>query len=55
MLPLFETGIPLLKQRLHQLSDADKVSISSRNVVWCKIYFLCGHGARQCCLLHDFY
>lgn len=27
VLPLFETGIPLLKQRLQRLSDADKVSI----------------------------
>lgn len=26
VLPYFETGIPLLKQRLHQLPDADKVS-----------------------------
>ncbi|KAF2290608.1 hypothetical protein GH714_014687 [Hevea brasiliensis] len=25
VLPLFETGIPLLKQRLHQLPDSDKV------------------------------
>lgn len=27
VLPLFETGIPLLKQRLHQLPDTDNVSI----------------------------
>ena len=27
VLPLFETGIPLLKQRLSQLPDADNVSI----------------------------
>lgn len=27
VLPLFETGIPLLKQRLHQLPDADDVSM----------------------------
>jgi len=27
VLPLFETGIPLLKQRLLQLPDADNVSI----------------------------
>lgn len=26
VLPLFETGIPLLKQRLHQLPDAGNVS-----------------------------
>ncbi|MBA0781274.1 hypothetical protein Gotri_002213 [Gossypium trilobum] len=28
VLPLFETGIPLLKQRLHQLSDADKIVVA---------------------------
>ncbi|KAJ1377239.1 Ribose-phosphate pyrophosphokinase, N-terminal domain [Sesbania bispinosa] len=28
VLPLFETGIPLLKQRLHQLPDADNVVIA---------------------------
>lgn len=28
VLPLFETGIPLLKQRLHQLPDADDVVIA---------------------------
>ena len=27
VLPLFETGIPLLKQRLSHLPDADKVSL----------------------------
>lgn len=27
VLPCFESGVPLLKQRLHQLPDADKVSI----------------------------
>ena len=27
VLPLFETGIPLLKHRLRQLPDADNVSI----------------------------
>jgi hypothetical protein len=27
VLPLFETGIPLLKERLQQLPDADNVSI----------------------------
>lgn len=27
VLPLFETGIPLLKQRLQQLPDADNVNI----------------------------
>lgn len=27
VLPLFETGIPLLRQRLSQLPDADNVSI----------------------------
>ena len=26
VLPLFETGMPLLKQRLQQLPDADNVS-----------------------------
>lgn len=26
VLPCFETGMPLLKQRLHQLPDADDVS-----------------------------
>ncbi|KAM6549808.1 hypothetical protein CsatB_021484 [Cannabis sativa] len=28
VLPVFETGIPLLKQRLHQLSDSDKIVIA---------------------------
>ncbi|KAB2610875.1 hypothetical protein ACFX2I_024403 [Malus domestica] len=28
VLPLFETGIPLLKQRLHQLSDSDKIVVA---------------------------
>lgn len=28
VLPLFETGIPLLKQRLHQLPDADNVVVA---------------------------
>ncbi|KAK4266180.1 hypothetical protein QN277_027140 [Acacia crassicarpa] len=28
VLPLFETGIPLLKQRLHQLPDADNIVIA---------------------------
>ncbi|KAF9617053.1 hypothetical protein IFM89_033158 [Coptis chinensis] len=28
VLPCFETGIPLLKQRLHQLPDADNISIA---------------------------
>ncbi|XWS41032.1 hypothetical protein CRYUN_Cryun17cG0046100 [Craigia yunnanensis] len=28
VLPLFETGIPLLKQRLHQLPDADKIVVA---------------------------
>ena len=27
VLPYFETGIPLLKQRLHQLPDADNVGV----------------------------
>ena len=27
VMPLFETGIPLLKQRLDQLPDADKVGL----------------------------
>ncbi|XVF60736.1 hypothetical protein PTKIN_Ptkin08bG0072000 [Pterospermum kingtungense] len=28
VLPLFETGIPLLKQRLHQLPDSDKIVVA---------------------------
>ncbi|XP_021300631.1 ribose-phosphate pyrophosphokinase 4-like [Herrania umbratica] len=28
VLPLFETGIPLLKQRLHQLPDAEKIVVA---------------------------
>ncbi|KAL5731935.1 hypothetical protein ACHQM5_004610 [Ranunculus cassubicifolius] len=28
VLPCFETGIPLLKQRLHQLPDADNISVA---------------------------
>ncbi|RVW98573.1 Ribose-phosphate pyrophosphokinase 4 [Vitis vinifera] len=28
VLPLFETGIPLLKQRLHQLPDTDNVVVA---------------------------
>ncbi|KAL7184457.1 hypothetical protein ACSBR2_026585 [Camellia fascicularis] len=28
VLPCFETGIPLLKQRLHQLSDSDKIVVA---------------------------
>ncbi|KAE8669553.1 Ribose-phosphate pyrophosphokinase 4 [Hibiscus syriacus] len=28
VLPLFETGIPLLKKRLHQLPDADKIVVA---------------------------
>lgn len=30
VLPLFETGIPLLKQRLHQLPESEKVGILLR-------------------------
>lgn len=36
VLPLFETGIPLLKQRLDQLPDADKVSIYLQLTVFVK-------------------
>lgn len=40
VLPLFETGIPLLKQRLHQLPDAEKVNISPHNILWQNIFYI---------------
>lgn len=47
VLPLFETGIPLLKQRLHQLPDSDKVcciKILPFFLVNCSCYVSC-----NCC------
>uniref|UniRef100_A0A7N0TIT0 Ribose-phosphate pyrophosphokinase N-terminal domain-containing protein n=1 Tax=Kalanchoe fedtschenkoi TaxID=63787 RepID=A0A7N0TIT0_KALFE len=34
VLPLFETGIPLLKQRLNQLPDMDNVSLLAFNILF---------------------
>ncbi|KAL2319102.1 hypothetical protein Fmac_032978 [Flemingia macrophylla] len=48
VLPLFETGIPLLKQRLSQLHDADnviytKVREGDKRIVRIKEGNVCGH------------
>ncbi|KAF9607971.1 hypothetical protein IFM89_003891 [Coptis chinensis] len=50
VLPCFETGIPLLKQRLHQLLDADNISIAfpddGGTLIECQ-KVLAAHGATK--------
>ncbi|MFQ6663402.1 hypothetical protein Gotur_030948 [Gossypium turneri] len=50
VLPLFETGIPLLKQRLHQLSDADKIVIAfPDDGAWKRFHKLLDHFPTVIC------
>lgn len=45
VLPLFETGIPLLKQRLHQLPASDKVCSITMVLYFCEYFGLvCDRG-----------
>ncbi|KAB2085422.1 Ribose-phosphate pyrophosphokinase 4 -like protein [Gossypium arboreum] len=50
VLPLFETGIPLLKQRLHQLSDADKIVVAfPDDGAWKRFHKLLDHFPTVIC------
>ncbi|XP_023736888.1 ribose-phosphate pyrophosphokinase 4 [Lactuca sativa] len=50
VLPYFETGIPLLKQRLHQLPDADKVVIAfPDDGAWKRFHKLLDHFPMVVC------
>ncbi|XP_038680689.1 ribose-phosphate pyrophosphokinase 4 isoform X1 [Tripterygium wilfordii] len=50
VLPLFETGIPLLKQRLHQLPDADKVIVAfPDDGAWKRFHKLLDHFPTVVC------
>ncbi|KAK4577954.1 hypothetical protein RGQ29_028187 [Quercus rubra] len=50
VLPLFETGIPLLKQRLHQLPDADNIVIAfPDDGAWKRFHKLLDHFATVVC------
>uniref|UniRef100_A0A7C8YTQ0 ribose-phosphate diphosphokinase n=1 Tax=Opuntia streptacantha TaxID=393608 RepID=A0A7C8YTQ0_OPUST len=50
VLPCFETGIPLLKQRLHQLPDADKVVVAfPDDGAWKRFHKLLDHFPTVIC------
>lgn len=50
VLPLFETGIPLLKQRLHQLPDADNVVVAfPDDGAWKRFHKLLDHFPMVVC------
>ncbi|KAK8652592.1 hypothetical protein V6N13_126620 [Hibiscus sabdariffa] len=50
VLPLFETGIPLLKQRLHQLPDADKIVVAfPDDGAWKRFHKLLDHFPTVIC------
>lgn len=50
VLPLFETGIPLLKQRLHQLPDADKIVVAfPDDGAWKRFHKLLDHFPMVVC------
>ncbi|KAK1416360.1 hypothetical protein QVD17_32151 [Tagetes erecta] len=50
VLPCFETGIPLLKQRLHQLPDADKIVIAfPDDGAWKRFHKLLDHFPMVVC------
>ncbi|KAL0002232.1 hypothetical protein SO802_016013 [Lithocarpus litseifolius] len=50
VLPLFETGIPLLKQRLHQLRDADNIVIAfPDDGAWKRFHKLLDHFPTVVC------
>ncbi|KAJ4835788.1 ribose phosphate diphosphokinase subunit prs4 [Turnera subulata] len=50
VLPLFETGIPLLKQRLHQLPDSDKIVVAfPDDGAWKRFHKLLDHFPMVVC------
>ncbi|XWS44464.1 hypothetical protein CRYUN_Cryun15aG0047100 [Craigia yunnanensis] len=50
VLPFFETGIPLLKQRLHQLPDADKIVVAfPDDGAWKRFHKLLDHFPTVIC------
>ncbi|GMI86780.1 phosphoribosyl diphosphate synthase 4 [Hibiscus trionum] len=50
VLPLFETGIPLLKQRLHQLPDAEKIVVAfPDDGAWKRFHKLLDHFPTVIC------
>ncbi|EOX93013.1 Phosphoribosyltransferase family protein isoform 1 [Theobroma cacao] len=50
VLPLFETGIPLLKQRLHQLPDAEKIVVAfPDDGAWKRFHKLLDHFPMVIC------